>query len=256
MNELQYIENWQKSCVRQNDFYETHAQKRTYFYSIDLQGRLFLEETSPKNIATSLKSDKFLDFFFSNLRRNDTPLFADRSAIYYPYFSPCGPEKNYIRPADVAVVFHDLKQSSGGSGLELVFGGTLLQSFSPKRLAMSLETGRLYHELYSSDAPSSDASAATPDPSAIVPSSFSSSSSHSSSKRAVPRLQRLPLSICEYGLIKSSIGVTLSPNILLETEEGEGEGEMVPYFVEDGEKQRIKILPERCESRDWGLPPL
>ena len=43
-SETQYIEQWQQTCIQENEFYETHAQNRTYFYSIDLQGRLFLEE--------------------------------------------------------------------------------------------------------------------------------------------------------------------------------------------------------------------
>ena len=40
------------------EFYEREAEKRHYFYHIDLQGRLYLEDTTPKNIATSLKSPK------------------------------------------------------------------------------------------------------------------------------------------------------------------------------------------------------
>ena len=50
-----YIEQWQASCVKDEAFYESNAAERNYFYSIDLQGRLFLEDTMPKNIATSLK---------------------------------------------------------------------------------------------------------------------------------------------------------------------------------------------------------
>ncbi len=36
------------------------------------QGRLYLEDTQPKSIATSLKSGKFLDFFFRQVKRNNT----------------------------------------------------------------------------------------------------------------------------------------------------------------------------------------
>jgi len=42
-NEPKYIEQWQDMCIRPNAFYEEHAANRTYFYSVDLQGRLFLE---------------------------------------------------------------------------------------------------------------------------------------------------------------------------------------------------------------------
>lgn len=73
-------------------------------------GRLFLENTVPKNIATSLKSDKFLDFFFRQLgynaprRRTGEVAFAE-----YPFLSPCGKEKNYIKCADVPIVFNTLR---------------------------------------------------------------------------------------------------------------------------------------------------
>ncbi|GMI11638.1 hypothetical protein TrLO_g12269 [Triparma laevis f. longispina] len=134
--EARYIEAWQKNCIRPNAFYEEHAENRTYFYSVDLQGRLFLEETSPKNIATSLKSDKFLNFFFKQLRWNNTGEFNS-----YPFFSPCGPEKNYIRPACLPIVFHDMLHS------DLIFGGNLIQSFNPRNLAMSVKSGRMFHKL-------------------------------------------------------------------------------------------------------------
>ena len=136
-NEAHYIEDWQKSCVKANSFYEKHAEERTYFYTSDLLGRLFLEETSPKNIATSLKSDIFLDFFHKQIQRNDTHKHLD-----YPYYSPCGLEHNYIRPADVAIVFHDLQDRS------LIFGGSLQQEFEPNELAFSPNTGRFYHRLF------------------------------------------------------------------------------------------------------------
>ncbi len=59
------------------------------------QGRLFLEDMMPKNVATSLKSPKFLRFFFRQLRINDTGVHVD-----YGYVSPCGSEMNFVKPAD------------------------------------------------------------------------------------------------------------------------------------------------------------
>jgi hypothetical protein len=131
-----HIEDWQKAQVKPNAFYEEQAVLRNYFYHIDLSGRLFNEEVTPKNIATSLKADKFLDFFFKRLRRNDTGEFTD-----YPYFSPCGKEKNFILPADVGVAFHDYNEASN----ELMWGGTLKTIFEPASLAFSKRTGRMYH---------------------------------------------------------------------------------------------------------------
>ena len=68
-----YIEDWQRAQIKPIEFYEREAKRnRHYFYTIDLQGRLFLEESRIKNIATSLKDFRFLNFFFKQLRVNNT----------------------------------------------------------------------------------------------------------------------------------------------------------------------------------------
>eukprot|EP01138_Halocafeteria_seosinensis_P010708 gb/GECG01010935.1/.p1 GENE.gb/GECG01010935.1/~~gb/GECG01010935.1/.p1 ORF type:complete len:175 (+),score=20.61 gb/GECG01010935.1/:1-525(+) len=66
-----YEEVRQKQSIKPVDFYEYWAQQRRYFYYVDNQGRLFIEDVLPKNIATSLKSEKFLNFFWKQIRRND-----------------------------------------------------------------------------------------------------------------------------------------------------------------------------------------
>ena len=98
-DELVYEEQRQKADIKSNEFYEAEGHKRHYFYYVDLlvrpslrckirtgphvppclrtQGRLFLEDTTPKNIATSMKSDKFLRFFFRRVRRNASGLHND-----------------------------------------------------------------------------------------------------------------------------------------------------------------------------------
>lgn len=50
-----YPEVLQAKLVRDNEFYEAWAAKRTYFYQVDLQGQLFLEETLPKNVHASIE---------------------------------------------------------------------------------------------------------------------------------------------------------------------------------------------------------
>ncbi|KAF1330734.1 putative mitochondrial protein, partial [Globisporangium splendens] len=118
-----------------------------------LCGRLFLENTRPKNIATSLKSAKFLKFFFSQIRPNvppatshdgdDTDLFLE-----YPYRSPCGKEMNFIKCADLPFVFEDLYQDEKTKQWVFVYGGGALKApFDPTKLKISLTTGRLYHDL-------------------------------------------------------------------------------------------------------------
>ena len=54
-NEFEYIDEWQITQIKPEDFYEENSKKRNYFYWVDLHGRLYLENTVPKNIATSLK---------------------------------------------------------------------------------------------------------------------------------------------------------------------------------------------------------
>eukprot|EP00948_MAST-09A_sp_MAST-9A-sp1_P002371 g2371.t1 len=171
--EEQWIEIWQKQQVKDESFYESAAEKRHYFFTIDLQGRLFTENTTPKNIATSLKSTKFLNFFFRQLKHNiPQSSNEDIAALYpdYPYISKCGKEYNFIKPADVPIVFTDIlsqqhvprnintkietKEKSNATTHDevegvpqqiLEFGGDLHIMFNPNALRISEQTGRLYH---------------------------------------------------------------------------------------------------------------
>lgn len=175
--ESHYIEQWQKQQIRDKEFYAAWAEKRHYFYTVDLQGRLYLEETSPKNIATSLKSPKatpsavthvlvkvtllcclvclchpqrhslknshlvfqFLKFFFERLKRNDTGFHPE-----YIFASPCGSELNFIKPADTPFVFTDLNEAG-----ELQVGDpvSVTAQFDPSALHVSTSSGRLYHPM-------------------------------------------------------------------------------------------------------------
>lgn len=151
--------------VKPIEWYDSRALDREYFYNVDLQGRLFLEETMPKNIATSLKSAKFLDFFFTQLRPNPSDgLYADE----YPFISPCGKEMNFVRPFELRspIVFYELtspptKTADAQDGVSesqisntanesdhvLIYGATLQESFDPSALVMDTTEGRLFHRL-------------------------------------------------------------------------------------------------------------
>lgn len=137
------------SIIKPSSFYErlaTSEPARCYFYNVDLQGRLFLEETMPKNIATSIKDTRFLDFFFNRLQKisNKHKDFMKGLSIPmedYPFVSPCGKELNFIRPAATPIVFHSIDKDN------LVFAGSKKQLFDHARLAISEHTGRLYHEV-------------------------------------------------------------------------------------------------------------
>ncbi|OQS04153.1 hypothetical protein THRCLA_03593 [Thraustotheca clavata] len=138
-----YMELRQLQTIKSKAFYEEQAAKRNYFYYVDLQGQLFLEDMVPKNIATSLKSPKFLKFFFHMLRpHRSTDLQFVNEFLEYPYRSPCGPEMNYIKAADTPIVvteLHQLKTIKTNADVEY--------AFDPKKLAISTTTGRLYHYL-------------------------------------------------------------------------------------------------------------
>lgn len=162
-----------------------------------MQGRLFLEETLPKNIATSIKDARFLDFFFARLKHVSDAHRAymtahDIPVADYPFVSVCGKELNFVRPAATPIVFHSLVDNNKNNGhdghrLDLVFGGnTLLQPFDELQgIAISERTGRLYHKLTTHS---------------LFPSGSSSSTNRSYD---------------EYGLIRSAVAVTLSARIVV-----------------------------------------
>ncbi|OEU18644.1 hypothetical protein FRACYDRAFT_163328, partial [Fragilariopsis cylindrus CCMP1102] len=129
---------------------QQQRKRRYYFYNIDLQGRLFLEETSPKNITSSIKDTKFLNFFFSKIRCATVKeidflieeMDDDEEDIQYPFVSKCGFEINYIRPAATPIVFHTLVTNNDD---RLLYGGNLSVQFDSNRLAISKRSGKLYY---------------------------------------------------------------------------------------------------------------
>lgn len=85
---------------------------------------------------------KFLAFFFRQLRINDTNRFQGE----FPYVSPCGREKNYVRCDDVPIVFTGLEKVRGELVLAYNYCGTeLALPFQPHKLYMSRSSGRIYH---------------------------------------------------------------------------------------------------------------
>ncbi|KAG5263201.1 hypothetical protein AALO_G00283700 [Alosa alosa] len=84
---------------------------REYFYYLDHQGQLFLDDTKVKNFITCFKDQHFLVFFFSRLRVNH----SGRYDQLFPYVSPCGRERNFLRCDDQPVVFTHLLPSPSSS---------------------------------------------------------------------------------------------------------------------------------------------
>jgi Domain of unknown function (DUF4505) len=213
-----YIDEWFGKIKKPASFYEALSNEkiRRYFYNIDLQGRLFLEETSPKNIATSIKDEKFLNFFFSRIRWA-SPMESDHLQKYgfaddYPFVSKCGAEINYIRPAATPIVFHSMV------GGDLLYGGNLVQPFDSSRLAISQETGRLYHQI-------------------ILPDGYDDQT-HKKNTREMLKLG--------FGLIRSSLAVSLSEKI----QYGNSERAKFRY---NGDFE-IDWLASANEPGSWGMP--
>ncbi|XP_008282286.1 UPF0598 protein C8orf82 homolog [Stegastes partitus] len=123
---------------------------REYFYYIDHQGQLFLDDTKVKNFVTCFKDKQFLVFFFNRLRFNQSGRYEED----FPFLSLCGRERNFVRCDDRPVVFTHLLQSpTGPQGIvgeqELLSycGGAekLSDPFRPEALFMHPVSGRVYH---------------------------------------------------------------------------------------------------------------
>ncbi|XP_055620351.1 UPF0598 protein CG30010 isoform X2 [Toxorhynchites rutilus septentrionalis] len=116
---------------------------REYFYYIDHEGMLFLDDARIKNFTSCFKEKKFLEFFFKRIRLNN----GDRYREDFPFVSLCGRERNYIRCDDVPIVFTDIyKDSEGIERLAYAHAGDLLSvPWEPNRICMFPTSGRVYH---------------------------------------------------------------------------------------------------------------
>eukprot|EP00794_Sanderia_malayensis_P015085 gene15085-16641_t len=131
---------------------------REYFYFIDHQGQLFLDDTKVKNFVTCFKDKHFLAFFFKRLKVNNTGIYSRD----FPFISPCGKEQNFVRCEDRPIVFsHILENPEGGintqhqddkdnvmNSWKLVCNGigpSTAFDFQPEKLFMLQKSGRIYH---------------------------------------------------------------------------------------------------------------
>ena len=115
---------------------------REYFYYIDHQGMLFLDDARMKNFTSCFKEKQFLKFFFSRLKLNDT----GRYYPAFPFLSPCGKERNFIRCDDLPIVFTNVLDGER-SEPKLAFNHAdryLTVSFKPEKICMT-NSGRVYH---------------------------------------------------------------------------------------------------------------
>ena len=83
----------------------------------------------------------FLEFFFKRLRLNEMDQYPE-----FPYLSPCGRERNFIRCDDKAIVYTHIIEKEESDLLS--YGGAadkLCVLFEPSKICMLPETGRIYH---------------------------------------------------------------------------------------------------------------
>jgi acyl-coenzyme A thioesterase PaaI-like protein len=99
---------------------------REYFYTIDTRGNLIHD-------GGIIDDPVFLDFFYRRLQSNNSGAHAD-----YLYYSPCGPEWNYVAEQDTPIVFRSLNDGCLG------YGGTLTVPFAASNLRFGAN-GVLYH---------------------------------------------------------------------------------------------------------------
>ena len=84
--------------------------EREYFYKINHQGQMFMDDTKVKNFITCFKDPVFLKFFYSRIR----PV-REREARYdeFRWVSPCGPETNFIKIDLLPIVWHKFEEVDG-----------------------------------------------------------------------------------------------------------------------------------------------
>lgn len=153
----------------------------------------------------------------------------------YPFVSPCGLELNFVRPADLPIVFHSIEDTEDGDKV-LVFGGSMVQPFCPDKIALAKDTGRLYHELINASRDCAEDSS-TP------------------VRTARTGLTLLHASdMVEYGLIRSSVAVTLSDLICVGPDEENDVYSGMDFCTDSGSRYPIKWLPIHTQPGAWSMP--
>ncbi|XP_026738068.1 UPF0598 protein CG30010 [Trichoplusia ni] len=121
---------------------EPEPKIREYFYYIDHQGMLFLDDSKMKNFTSCFKEKKFLEFFFKRIRMNTTGRYQED----FPFLSLCGRERNFIRCDDVPIVYTHVIKVDNTDFLSFGYAGDLLKAkFKPEKIYMLPSTGRVYH---------------------------------------------------------------------------------------------------------------
>ncbi|XP_050675928.1 UPF0598 protein CG30010 [Leptidea sinapis] len=141
-SKLKQITKIQTSCIHYVQGQEPEPKIREYFYYIDHQGMLFLDDSKMKNFTSCFKDKKFLEFFFKRIKTNNTGRYQND----FPFISLCGRERNFIRCDDIPIVYtHIITKNSNDFLTYGYVGDSLTYQFSPEKIYMLPATGRVYH---------------------------------------------------------------------------------------------------------------
>lgn len=105
--------------------------------------QLFLDDARMKNFTSCFKDKKFLQFFFSRLKINDT----NRYTVDFPYISLCGRERNFVRCDDLPIVFTHILPDPHSKKELLTYSyasDLLTVGFEPDKIYMA-PSGKVYH---------------------------------------------------------------------------------------------------------------
>ena len=199
----------------------THLKVREYFYYLDHHGQLFLDDTKIKNFTSCYKEQKFLEFFFRNLRKNKTKCFED----FFPFVSACQGERNYLRCEDLPFVVTHLDETNDMVQLNQMNSAHWLFHFDPEHLYFNPANGRLYYLFENKEIIKPVNNKEVNDP---------------------KRLKHLDHMPCRIGLVKSDLNIYLMNKSTLVKSDNDKE---LYRFEYKGRKHQLKTMEDEhpCE---------
>lgn len=204
---------------------------REYFYYLDHQGQLFLDDTKIKNFTSCYKEQAFLDMFFRNLRLNQ-----NKYKNEFPYVSMCNNECNYLKCEDLPFVVTHLDPKNDLAQLNNLVSVNWAVYFSPHNLYHHARTGRLYY-LFE-------------DKQIILDKSINEKEiTNESLERARKKYSKLPVKV---GLVKSNIALDILKTLEIENSENGSLLKFIyksaPYVLNSSKENKIYPLVKQYSS--------
>lgn len=146
-----------------------------------------MDDTKCKTFASCYKEQKFLQYFFQNLRLNT----RDRYLKEFPYVSLSGSERNYLRCEDLPFVITQLDEKNDMIHLNQIHSAHWAFHFDPERLFHNIKNERLYYLFEDKE---------------IILSREKENQMEQHDPRRLKHLDKLP---CRIALVKSDISIRL-----------------------------------------------